>query len=108
MNSRMTVACFLAGALALPLTGFAADAENVGSSVKVYVDDSVITTKVKANLADERAMSLIHISVDTDRNGVVFLGGTAPSQRAIERAVSIAHGVAGVVAVRSTISIKDE
>src|SRR5271165_2342057 len=100
MNSKITAACILVGALALPLTSFAADAENVGSSVKVYVKDSVITTKVKANLADERAMSLVHISVDTDRNGVVFLGGTAPSQKAIDRAVSIARAVEGVVAVQ--------
>jgi len=42
--------------------------------------DSVITTMVKARLAQEKMSTLTKIQVDTDRNGAVFLSGKSKTQ----------------------------
>ncbi|MQY51140.1 BON domain-containing protein [Rhodocyclus tenuis] len=83
--------------------GFAAD--DKPSATREYVKDSVITTKIKSQLAAEKLSSLIHITVDTDKQGVVVLGGTATSQAGVDRAIAIAHSVSGVTAVENTIRV---
>lgn len=52
--------------------------------------------------------SLVHISVDTDNRGMVTLSGTAPSQKAANRAFSIARGVKGVTSVENHSQIASE
>jgi len=105
MNANFATGCLIAGALLLPIAGYTADVDNVGNSVKTLVDDSVITTQVKANLAQEKLVSLIHISVQTDHSGVVYLTGTAATQVAVDKAVSIARAVPGVTSVHNGILI---
>ena len=73
-----------------------------------FVKDSVITTKVKANLADEKMSSLAHISVDTDSNGAVVLKGKVRSQEEADKAASIARGTEGVTSVKSNLQIKKD
>jgi hyperosmotically inducible protein len=68
----------------------------------------VITTKIKAELAEEKLSSLVRINVDTDNKGMVVLSGNAANQLAIDRAVKIAHGVKGVTSVQNDIKIKTE
>lgn len=102
MNVKFATSCLIAGALFLPIAGFAADSDGA----KSFVKDSIITTKVKTELGAEKVMSLVHISVDTDMNGMVYLSGTAPSQRAIDKAVSITSAVSGVTSVHNGILIK--
>jgi hyperosmotically inducible protein len=63
------------------------------------LDDSVITTKVKARLAEEPGVSATAITVDT-YNGVVILSGFVESQAQRERAIGAARGVGGVREVR--------
>jgi hypothetical protein len=75
------------------------------SSAKVFVKDSVITTKIKAQLAAEKLPSLIHIRVDTDKDGFVELRGTAKTQEEIDKAGSIAKAVEGVTEVENDIHI---
>ena len=87
----------------LPIAAFAADSDP--SSAKTYVKDSVITTKIKADLAEEKMSSLVRINVDTDSRGMVTLSGSAASQGAINKAVSIAHAVKGVTSVENQIQI---
>lgn len=103
MNNKLTASFLVAGLLLLPVTGYTADAEK--SSATEYVKDSVITTKIKAELAAEKMSSLVKINVDTDSSGVVVLTGTAHSQSAVDRAVSIAKGVKGVTSVKNHIKI---
>lgn len=103
MNNKLTASFLVAGLLLLPVTGYTADAEK--SSASEYVKDSVITTKIKAELAAEKMSSLVKINVDTDSSGVVVLTGTANSQSAVDRAVSIAKGVKGVTSVKNHIKI---
>ena len=106
MNTKLVTTCLLAGALMLPIAGYTADGDTDRSSPKTFVKDSVITAKIKAELAEEKISSLVRIKVDTDNKGVVTLSGTAASQQAVDKAVSIARGVKGVTSVQNKIQIK--
>ncbi len=106
MNTKLVTTCLLAGALMLPIAGYTADSDSDRSSPKAFVKDSIITTKIKAELFEERMSSLLHIRVDTDKKGVVVLSGTAESQSAADKAVSIARKVKGVTSVQNNIQIK--
>jgi len=103
MNYKLTTTLLVAGLMLVPMTGYTADAEK--STASEYVKDSVITTKVKAELAAEKIVSLVKINVDTDKNGAVTLSGTAATQAASDKAVSIAHSVKGVTAVKNQIKV---
>jgi hyperosmotically inducible protein len=104
-HMKLAATCLVAGALILPIAGYAADSDSDRSSAKTYVKDSAITTKIKAELAEEKMSSLVRISVDTDNKGMVTLRGTAPSQNASDKAVSIARAVKGVTSVENHIQI---
>jgi len=106
MNTKIVTTCLLAAALVLPIAGYTADGDTDRSSPKAFVKDSVITTKIKAELAGEKMSSLVNIKVDTDAKGMVSLSGTAANQAAVDRAVAIARGVQGVVSVQNDIKIK--
>jgi len=106
MNTKFVTACLLASALLLPVAGYTADSDTDRSAPKAFVKDSVITTKIKAELFEERMSSLLHIKVDTDKKGVVVLSGTADNQAAIDKAVAIAHKVKGVKSVQNNIVVK--
>jgi len=103
MIIKFATSCLLGSVLLLPVAGYAADAER--SPATTYVKDSVITTKIKAELAAEKLSSLIHVSVDTDAKGKVVLGGTATSKSAVDKAVSIARSVQGVTSVDNQIKV---
>jgi hyperosmotically inducible protein len=103
MKIKLAASCLVAFALLLPGAGYSAD--TAMTSTKVFVKDSVITTKIKADLAAEKLSSLVKISVETDEKGMVSLGGTAADQSAVDKAVSIARGVKGVMAVENNIKI---
>ena len=106
MKCRITASrAFVSFVLALPLATFAADADGAKSKSKEYVKDSVITTKVKAELGAEKLSSLVKIRVDTDNAGVVTLSGSVASQSAKDKAVSIAQAVKGVASVDDQIKI---
>jgi osmotically-inducible protein OsmY len=70
-----------------------------------YLDDSVITTKVKAILIKDEALKAFHISVKTYR-GVVQLSGSVDSQKTIDKAGQVASSVGGVKSVENKLVIK--
>jgi hyperosmotically inducible protein len=106
MKRKFVTIGLLASAMVLPLAGHTAgDSDTDRSSPKAYVKDSVITTKVKAEMAKDKGVSSLHIKVDTDNKGVVTLSGKAKSQDEADKAVSIARSVEGVVAVENNIQI---
>ena len=70
-----------------------------------YVDDSVITTKVKALLAEDDFLKSFKISVETFK-GVVQLSGFVNSQQAIDKAGQIAGSVKGVSSVKNNLIVK--
>jgi len=70
-----------------------------------YVDDSVITTKVKAAIFNEPSLKSIEINVETFK-GVVQLSGFVSSRANIDRALEVARGVEGVTSVRNDMRVK--
>jgi len=70
-----------------------------------YVDDSVITTKVKAELAGDDFFKSFQISVETFK-GVVQLSGFVNSQQAVDKAGQIARSVNGVTSVKNNLIVK--
>ena len=68
------------------------------------VEDAVITTSVKTEIAKDPDLSALQVKVDTD-NGRVALRGTAPSMVAKEHATTLAAGVKGVASVDNQLSI---
>ena len=70
-----------------------------------YVDDSVITTKVKALLAEDDFLKSFKISVETYK-GTVQLSGFVNSQQAVDKAGQIVRGVKGVRSVRNDLIVK--
>ena len=71
-----------------------------------YVKNSVITTKVKSKLAAKHLSSLTRVKVDTDKDGVVWLSGRAPSQDAVDMATAIAKDTEGVTSVHNDIAVQ--
>ncbi len=69
------------------------------------VDDSILTTQVKAALLAEASIKSLDIAVVT-RQSVVQLSGFVNNQTQVERAIEVAHGVAGVSSVSNEMSIK--
>jgi osmotically-inducible protein OsmY len=71
-----------------------------------YVDDSVITTKVKtAIFNDPAALKVNEINVEAFK-GVVQLSGFVRSQADIDKAVQVARGVPGVKSVKNDMRLK--
>lgn len=106
MKIKLAATCFIIGTLLAPAVGYTADSDMDRSHPKTYVKDSAITTKIKAKLAEEKISSLVHIKVDIDNNGVVWLSGTAKTQEDVDKAVSIARDDEGVKSVENHIKIK--
>ena len=70
-----------------------------------YVDDSVITTKIKSLLAEDDFLKSFEIGVET-RKGIVQLSGFVGSQEAINKAGQIAKSVNGVTSVKNDLILK--
>ena len=108
MRYALATTCFVLGAALAPVAAYAADADADRANPKLFVKDSVITTKIKTKLAAEHAGSLKHISVDTDRDGVVWMTGTANSQEEVNKAVAIAKNTEGVKMVKSDLKVQKD
>lgn len=109
MNTKLATACLLFGTLlGVTATSFAEDSDADRTHPVTFVKDSAITTKIKAELAAAHITSLGRIHVDTDQDGVVWLKGTARTQEAADKAVSIARGTEHVKSVHSDITIKKD
>jgi hyperosmotically inducible protein len=70
-----------------------------------YLDDSVITTKVKAALLRDRTLSVLGVSVETYK-GTVLLSGFVDSEEEVRRATEIAASVDGVVNVKNGLAVR--
>jgi osmotically-inducible protein OsmY len=70
-----------------------------------YIDDSVITTKVKAALIEDPLTKALEIKVKTFK-GEVQLSGFVSSRAEADRAIELARKVGGVTAVKDDMEIK--
>jgi hyperosmotically inducible periplasmic protein len=106
MTSKLAFAGLVCGAFLMPVLSHATDQEKDRTQAKAFVKDSAITTKIKAKLAIEKFSSLATIHVDTDRDGVVWLSGSAKNQDEIDRVIAIARNTENVRDVKSSLRVK--
>jgi osmotically-inducible protein OsmY len=104
MTSIFRKLAYVAGIAFVALAlGCASTAKQEGTGE--YVDDTVITTKVKAAILNEKNLSAMEINVETFR-GRVQLSGFVSSQASIELAGMVAKKVAGVESVLNDLRVK--
>ena len=94
---------FFLAALLASLLGCASTSTQEGTGE--YVDDTVITAKVKAAVLNEPSLKSAEINVETFK-GVVQLSGFVGSQAEIAKAVEVASGVKGVKSVKNDMRFK--
>jgi len=85
------------------LTGCASTQHREGTGE--YVDDSVITMRIKAAMLHEPSLKSSEINVETFK-GIVQLSGFVSSQANIDTAVKLARGVEGVKSVQNDMKLK--
>lgn len=103
MNLFKRVTLFLFSCCLLVLAGCASTATTEGTGE--YVDDTVITSKVKAEIFNDANLKSREINVETFK-GVVQLSGFVASPGDSSKAAGIARGVKGVKSVRNDILVK--
>ena len=101
-NLKSISAVFFALVLATAL-GCAGSATKEGTGE--YVDDTVITTKVKAAIFNEPSLKSAEINVETFK-GTVQLSGFAKYQSDISKAGDVARGINGVKSVNNSMRLK--
>ncbi len=102
-NVKTLCASLLAILLITTVIGCAGSATQ--ESTGEYIDDTWITTKVKASLVDDPDVKAREVNVETFK-GVVQLSGFVESEEAMARAVAIAESIEGVTSVRNNMTIK--
>jgi osmotically-inducible protein OsmY len=70
-----------------------------------YIDDTVLTAKVKSAILNDPALKAAEINVETFK-GTVQLSGFVSSPEAVNKAVEVARGVKGVKAVQNSMHLK--
>ena len=91
--------------LILIATFTACAATRTHESTGEYIDDSVITTKVKSLLAADDFLKSFQISVEAYQ-GTVQLSGFVNSQKAVDKAAEIVWGVKGVKSLKNNLIVK--
>ena len=100
---NMFIRCFMI--MMLIATFVACASTSKQESTGEYVDDSVITTKVKSLLAADDFLKSFEISVETYK-GTVQLSGFVGSETAVDKAGEIARSVKGVTSVKNDLIVK--
>ncbi|KLN96712.1 BON domain-containing protein [Moellerella wisconsensis] len=100
---KSVTAVFIALFMAVALSACAPSAKTEGTGG--YIDDSVITTKVKSALLAEKDLKSTQISVETFK-GRVQLSGFVNSKNAAERAIQVTRGVNGVQSVIDSMKVR--
>lgn len=108
-ESRLMAVAF-ASLLAITVAGCSKTVDTAAAptptTVGTEVDDTVITTLVKAGLADSMDVKSFDFKVET-RKGEVLLSGFVDNQSQVDRAVAVARAVAGVKSVDNKVSLKE-
>src|ERR1700688_3849504 len=107
MKTTLAAGCLVLSTLFIPAIALA-DGDSDRAHPMAFVQDSAITVKVKTKLAEEKMSSLVHVGVDTDAKGVVYLSGNARTQKDIDKAITLARATEGVTSVTSTVIVKKD
>ena len=104
MKNRGTIPYFIAVCV-LGLTLGACSMFSGHETSGQYVDDTTITTKVKAQIFDDPTLKVLQVNVETMK-GVVQLSGFVDSKQSGAKAVAIARQVRGVVSVKDDLVVR--
>jgi osmotically-inducible protein OsmY len=99
---RLVTAAFTA---AVAITAVGCSSNPTAKTAGEYVDDAVITSKVKAAFAADPTVKATEVNVETYKGDVQLSGFVAEAGDA-QRAVEIARGVKGVSSVKNDIRVK--
>jgi osmotically-inducible protein OsmY len=103
MRTLKTLSAVVATAILMATIGCASTRTQEGTGE--YIDDSVITTKVKSAILGEPGLKVAEINVETFK-GVVQLSGFVSSRDDITSAVRLASAVDGVKSVKNDMHVK--
>jgi len=103
MKAFNLLAGFFIVMLLVSFLGCASTAKKEGTGE--YLDNSVITAKVKAEIFKDDSLKSSEINVETFK-GEVQLSGFVNSQADIDRAVKVARSVKGVTSVKNDMRVK--
>lgn len=103
MQTINRFSAFFLAVLLMSMLGCASTPQREGTGE--YIDDSVITTKVKAAIFNEPSLKVFQINVETFR-GRVQLSGFVSTQDNINRAVEVARFVGGVKSVANDMRLR--
>jgi osmotically-inducible protein OsmY len=103
MLSLKKFTAIVATALLLTAAGCASTRTQEGTGQ--YVDDSVITTKVKTAILAEPGLKVSEINVETFK-GIVQLSGFVSSRSDVDSAIRVARAVDGVKSVKNDMQLK--
>ena len=103
MRTLKILSAALATVMLVAAVGCASTRTN--ESTGQYIDDSTITTKVKAAILNEPGLKVSEINVETFK-GVVQLSGFVSSREDIASAVKVANAVSGVKSVKNGMQLK--
>jgi len=103
MKNLKIVTSLLAALMLSTVVGCASTSKQ--ESVGEYVDDTVITTAVKAAILNEPTLKVSEINVETFK-GVVQLSGFVATADSVATASSVARNVKGVKSVKNDIRLK--
>jgi osmotically-inducible protein OsmY len=103
MNKFTRISVLVTAVALTALAGCASTKNHEGTGQ--YIDDTAITTKVKAAIFNEPSLKSSEINVETFK-GRVQLSGFVRSQANINEAVAVAQGVNGVTSVGNDMRLK--
>jgi osmotically-inducible protein OsmY len=103
MTIHKRCASSLIAILLLSIAGCAATSTR--ESTGEYIDDSVITSKVKAAILNEPSLKVLDINVETYKNAVQLTGAVASVSEMV-KAEDVARSVSGVRSVRNDLKLK--
>lgn len=102
-KARFVLSLIIVGLLAGSMTACAGS--QTSESTGEYVDDVVISNKVRAQLVGDKQLNITQIDVETYK-GAVQLSGFVDTAEAKNRATGVAAGVSGVTEVRNNLIVK--
>lgn len=102
-STTKKIATFFCAVALASVVGCASTATKEGTGE--YVDDAVITTKVKSAILGEPALKSLEIKVETFK-GIVQLSGFVSSSSAENKAVEVARSIKGVKSVKDDMQVK--
>ena len=103
MTCARRLTAFLSVLLFVALSG-CASSDNRATPGQ-YLDDTVITAKVKSALVADPGLKATEIQVETYK-GTVQLSGFVAAPEHVEQAERLVRGIAGVTSVKNDIAIK--